>query len=167
MNNQDDRGRAAQDLMTIRAHQDRARRAARPPWWVYLAMFALTAAVTAVNDAVDLNGAKLLAGAVLAVLVVVLVITFAGRSAPLSGIRGVQREQSFIPSVFGVVVIVGALGGWLISRYGTGLADDVAGAVGLRSYPSTVAGVLLGAAFTGLYALTQALIARSERRRNG
>jgi hypothetical protein len=102
----------------------------------------------------------------LVVLAVVLVTSFAGQSAPLSWARGVQPRQSFVPSVFGVVVIVGGLGAWLISRYGTGFANDVAGAVGLRHYPNTVAGVLYGAAFTVLFALTQLLITASQRRTN-
>ena len=166
MDEQNQQHQAAQALATIRAHQERTRRAARLPWWVYAAMFVLTAGGTAVNDFVDLNGAKLLAIAVLVVLIVVLVTTFVGRSAPLSRIRGVQPRQAFIPSAFLIVAIVGALATRLISRYGTSFADTVAGAVGLRHYPNTVAGVLYAAAFTALFALYQWLVTTSQRRRN-
>jgi hypothetical protein len=164
MDERDEQLQAAEALATVRVHQERARRAVRLPWWVYAGMFVLSAGGTAVNDFVGLSGAKLVAMLVLVVLAVVLVITFVGGSAPLSRVRGVQRRQSFVPPVFGVVVIVGGLGGWLISRYGTGFANDVAGAVGLRHYPNTVAGVLYGAAFTVLFALYQLLIMASERR---
>jgi hypothetical protein len=127
-------------------------------------MFVLSAGRGAINDFVGLSGAKLLAIVVLVVLAVVLVISFVGRSAPLSWVRGVQRRQSFVPWVFAVVVIVGGLGAWLISGYGNGFANDVAGAVGLRNYPNTVAGLLYGAAFTVLFALYQLLITASQRR---
>ena len=127
-------------------------------------MFVLSAGGTAVNDFVGLSGAKLIAILVLVALVVVLVVTFAGRSAPLSRLRGVQRRQTFVPQVFGVVAIIAGLGAWLISRYGAGVADDVAGALGLRDYPNTVTGVLYGAAFTALFALSQLLVAASQRR---
>jgi hypothetical protein len=166
MTQRDEQRQAAEALATIRGHQERTRRAARLPWWVYAAMFVLTAGGTAANDFVGLSGAKLIAILVLVALVVVLVTTFAGRSAPLSRLRGVQRRQSFVPSVFVFVAIVLGLGAWLISRYGTGFAGDVAGAVGLREYPNTVTGVLYGAAFTALFALTQLLIEASQRRTN-
>jgi hypothetical protein len=126
----------------------------------------LTAGGTAANDFVGLSGAKLISILVLVALVVVLVITFAGRSAPLSRLRGVERRQSFVPWVFVVVAAVVGLGAWLISHYGTGLEGGVAGAVGLRDYPNTVTGVLYGAAFTALFALTQLLVAASQRRTN-
>ena len=159
MDERDEQLQAAEALATIHTHQDRARRAARIPGWYYAAMFVLSAGVTAVNDFIGLSSAKLIAILVLVALAVAFVIAFAGRSAPLSRVRGVQRRQSFVPPVFGVMVIVAGLGGWLIFHYGTGFANDVAGAVGLRDYPNTVIGVLLGAAFTALFALEQLLIA--------
>lgn len=167
MDQLDEQRQAAEALATIRTHQERTRRAARVPWWVYPAMFVLSAGATAANDFVSLSGTKLVAGLILVALVVVLVISFATGSAPLSRVRGVQRRQSFVPWVFGVVVIVAGLGAWLISRYGNGFTHDVAGAVGLRDYPNTVTGVLYGVAFTALFALTQVLIAASQRRTNG
>jgi predicted RND superfamily exporter protein len=166
MTQRDEQRQAAETLAAIRAHQERTRRAARLPWWVYAAMFVLTAGGTAANDFVGLSGAKLISILVLVALVVVLVITFVGRSAPLSRLRGVERRQSFVPWVFVVVAVVVGLGAWLISRYGTDLEGGVAGAVGLRGYPNTVTGVLYGAAFTALFALTQLLITASQRRAN-
>ncbi len=159
----DERQQAADALASIDAHQERTRRAARLPWWVYAAMFVLSAGGTAVNDFVGLSGAKLIAILVLVALVVVLAVTFAGRAAPLSRIRGVQRRQAFTPSVFGLMAIVAGVGAWLASRYGAGAGDDLAGALGLRDYPNTVTGVLYGAAFTLLFGLSQALVAASQR----
>jgi hypothetical protein len=104
------RRRASEALTTIRAHQERTRRAARLPWWVYAAMFVLTAAGTAASDFVSLSGAKLIAILVVVVLVVVLVTGIADRSAMFSRVRGVQPRQQFIPWVFGVVLIVAGLG---------------------------------------------------------
>jgi len=166
MNEHDEQRQAAEALATVRVHQERARRAARLPAWVYAGMFVLSAGVAAVNDFVGLSGARLIALLVMIALVVGLVTTFAGRSAPLSRLRGVQRQQPFVPPVFGFVVIVGGLGAWLLTHYGTGLADDIADAAGLRGYPNTVAGVLYGAAFTLLFALAQLLLAASQRRAN-
>jgi len=166
MTQRDEQRQAAEALATIRGHQERTQRAARLPWWVYAAMFVLTAGSTAVNDFVGLNGAKLIPILVLVTLAVVLVATFASGSAPLSRLRGVQRRQVFVPSVFAFVAIVVGLGGWLISRYGTDFAGDIAGAVGLRAYPNTVTGVLYGAALTALFALTQLLLETSQRRTN-
>ncbi|GAB2842072.1 hypothetical protein GCM10027176_52470 [Actinoallomurus bryophytorum] len=166
MDEHDERRQAADALAMIDAHQERTRRAARLPWWVYAAMFVLTVGFTAANDFVGLSGAKLIATLVLVALVVVLITTFTSRSAPLSRLRGVQRQQSFVPSVFFVVAIVAGLGAWLLPRYGTGFADDVADAVGLRDYPNTVTGVLLGGAVTALFALTQLLLGVSQRRTN-
>lgn len=128
-------------------------------------MFVLTAAGTAALDFVSLSGAKLIAVLVLVVLVLVLVTSIVSRSALFSKVRGVQPQQQFVPWVFGVVLIVAGLGAWLISRYGNGLVSDVADAVGLRNYPNTVAGVLWGAAFTVLFALTQQLLITAARRR--
>ncbi|GHF60681.1 uncharacterized membrane protein YtjA (UPF0391 family) [Amycolatopsis bartoniae] len=153
----DEQQRAAEALAAIDGHRERARRAARLPWWVYAVMFVLVAAVTAANDFVDLTGAKAISAVVLVLLVVTLVVTFASGSAPLSRVRGVQLRQSFNPRAYGAVVLVGCAGGWLIMRYGTGFTQAVADAVGLHGYPNTVTGVLYGAAFTGLFALSQLL----------
>ena len=87
---QDEREQAAQALANVGAHQEKARRAARLPWWVYLAMFVLGAAGMAMNDFLMLNGAKLAAVVILIVLVAVFVLGIATRSAPLSHLRGVQ-----------------------------------------------------------------------------
>jgi hypothetical protein len=163
---QDQRRQATEALATVQAHQERTRRAARLPWWVYAAMFVLTAAATAASDFVSLSGSKLIAVLVLVVLVVVLVTSIIERSALFSKVRGVQPRQQFIPWVFGVVLVVAGLGAWLISRYGNGFVSDIAGAVGLRDYPHTVAGILWGAAFTVLFALTRLLITTSQRRTN-
>jgi hypothetical protein len=164
MDERNEQRQAAEALATIHAHQERTRRAARLPWWVYAAMFALSAGATAANDFVGLSGAKLIATLVLVAMVVVFAITFTGRSAPLSRLRGVQRRQSFIPSVFGAVAVVAGLVAWLISHYGTGIADDTAGAVGLRDYPNTVTGVLYGAVFTALFGLSRLLSTAAQRR---
>jgi hypothetical protein len=163
---QDQRRQATEALATVQAHQERTRRAARLPWWVYAAMFVLTAAGTAASDFVSLSGSKLIAVLVLVVLVVVLVTSIVERSALFSKVRGVQPRQQFIPWVFGVVLVIAGLGAWLISRYGNGFVSDIAGAVGLRDYPHTVAGILWGAAFTALFALTRLLITASPRRTN-
>ncbi|MCO5971747.1 hypothetical protein [Actinoallomurus soli] len=165
MNEQSER-QAAEALAMVRTYQERTRRAARLPWWVYAAIFVLTAGGTAANDFVGVGGAKLIALVVLAALVVVLVTSFAGRTSLLGRMRGVERRQSFDPRVFGAVLIVAALGTWLVSRYGTDLTGHVAGMVGLRDYPNTVDGVLYGVAFTALFGLSRLLTAVSQRRRN-
>lgn len=154
---------AAQALASVRVHQERARRAARLPWWVYAAAFVLSAATTAADDFVSLDGTKLIAILVSVVLVAALLIGAATGSAPLSLARGVQPQQSFAPKVFVFVAIVGGVGGWLISRYGTDLAHGPADGIGLGDYPNTVAGVIYGAAFTASFALTRLLTARSQR----
>jgi precorrin isomerase len=164
MVDQDEQRQAAEALATVREHQERTRRVTRLPWWVYAAIFVLGAAGSAANDFVTLSGAKLIAAVVLVAFVVVFATSFASGSAPLSKVRGVQPRQSFVPSAFGVVVVVGGLAVWLISHYGTGWTNAVAGSVGLRDYPNTVAGVLFGAAFTALFALSQLLIRASQRR---
>lgn len=161
---QDERRQAAEALATIGAHQERTRRAVRLPWWVYAAIFVLSAGGSAANDFVGLSGAKLLSALVLVGLAVVLVISLVSRSAPLSLVRGVQPRQSFVPWVFGAVAAVAVLGAWLIAHYGTGFANAIAGGVGLRGYPNTVVGVLYGAAFTALFAATQLLVTGSQRR---
>jgi hypothetical protein len=129
-------------------------------------MFVLSAGSAAADDFVSLSGAKLLAIVVVAALAVTLVVVFAGRSAPLSRVRGVQPRQVFVPRVFGAVVIVGGLGAWLISQYGAAVTHTVSAAVGLAHYPNTVAGVLYGAGFTALFALSQLLTRTSQRRTN-
>jgi hypothetical protein len=164
MSGQDDQHDAAASLATIREHQERTRRAARLPWWVYATMFVLSAAGCAANDFVDLHGAKLLSAVILVVLVIVVVVTFASRSAPLGRLRAVQRRQTFVPQAFGAVALIGGLGVWVISRYGATIADKVAGAIGLSNYPNTVAGILFGAAFTALFALSQLLTETFQQR---
>jgi hypothetical protein len=91
---------AAAALAAVARQQERTHRAVRLPWWVYLVMFGLVTVVTAVNDFVALSGAKVLAGVVLTLLVIVLVANFVGRSAPISQARGVQGRQVFHPRVF-------------------------------------------------------------------
>ncbi|GLY83483.1 hypothetical protein [Actinoallomurus iriomotensis] len=166
MDERDEQRQAADALAMVRTHQERTRRAARLPWWVYGAIFVLTAGGTAANDFVGLGGAKLIALLVLVALAAVLVTVFASRSSLLGRMRGVERRQSFDPQVFGVVLVVAAVGTWLASRYGTDLAGDLAGTVGLRDYPNTVDGVLYGAGFTLLFGLSQVLTTASRRRTN-
>ncbi|WP_020659361.1 hypothetical protein [Amycolatopsis benzoatilytica] len=156
--------RAEEALAAVRTHQDQARRAARLPWWTYALMFVLTAGFTAANDFVTFTGSKFLAVVILVLLVVVFAVGVRTRSAPLSRLRGVQPTQGFVPWVFGVIALIGGVGGWLISRYGTGFAATLADGLGLREYPCTVAGVLFGLAFTALFALSQALLAVARRR---
>lgn len=158
-----DKQQAAQTLEAMRAHQQRARRAARLPWWVYAGMFILIAGGTAALDFVDLTGAKLTAIVVLVLFIAVLVVTFATRSAPLSRVRGVQPRQSFNPAAFVIVAILAGLIIVLSHGYGTGFAHHLANTAGLHDYPNTVAGVLYGAVFTALFALGQLLIATSQR----
>lgn len=148
-----DREQAAAALAAIGAQQERTRRAARMPWWVYAAMFVLIAGVTALNDFVDLSGAKVIAVVVLVLFVVVIVSRFAIRSAPLSWVRGVQPQRAFVPWVFFVVMVAGVAGAWLTVRYGLGFAHSVGGAIGLRGYPYTMMGILFGVVLTGVFAL--------------
>lgn len=155
---------AAEALAMVHEHQERTRRAASVPLWGYAAMFSLSAGGTATNDFVDITGAKVIAALVLVIFAVVVVTTFAGRSAPLSRLRGVQRRQTFAPPVFLFISVVAGAGAWLISRYGTGFAGDIANAVGIRGYPNTVFGVLCGAAFTALFALSQLLTTAYQER---
>jgi hypothetical protein len=159
-----DEQQAAEALATVRAHQDRTRRAARLPWWVYVAVFVPAAGGMALNDVISLSGSKLVAVLVVVVLAVVFVTSRVNGPAPLGRVRGVQRRQSFVPWVFGVVVFVAGLGAWLISRYGSDVSHDLANAVGLPGYPNTVGGLLYGAAFTGLFALSQLLLTVAQRR---
>jgi hypothetical protein len=113
----------------------------------------LVAAGSAANDFVSLGGAKLIALLILIAFVAVLVATFATGSAPVSTLRGVQRRQSFIPRAFAVIAVLGGVLGWLVARYGGDLTAH------LGSYPNTVAGLIYGAVFTGLFALSQRLSA--------
>ena len=163
MVNQDQRRAAVEALESARAHQERTRRAARVPWWFYPVTFVVVCGACAANDVVSLSGAKLIAGLVLVAMIVVLAVTVLGRSAPLSRIRGVQGPQTFVPWLFGLVVVVVGIGGWLASRYGVTWVDDVARATGLGRYPNTVAGVLFGAAATALLALVHVLSDRARR----
>ena len=163
MNDQDERNQAEETLAMVNAHQEQTRRATRAPWWIYPAMFVASAGMTALNDFTSLAGSKLIAVLILVALAVVFATSRADQSV-LGRVRGVQRRQSFVPWVFGVVAFAGGVGAWLIARYGTSLTNDIADAVGLRSYPNTVTGVLYGAAFTALFALVQLLVAASERR---
>lgn len=163
---EEDKVHAAQALAAVQEHQDRARQAARLPWWVYPAIFVVSAGGGAANDFLSLGGAKLMAIIVLLVLVIVFVAGLANGSAPLSRVRGVQPRQSFEPRVFGALVIIGGVGAWLVSSYGAGITHTVATAVGLQQYPDTVAGVLYGIAFTALFALSQLLRTNAQRRTN-
>jgi hypothetical protein len=164
MDKQDEQKQAAAALATVQAHQDRAQRAARLPWWIYLALFVFGVAGTAINDFITVSGAKLIAVLVLIALAVVLVVGIVSRSAPLSRLRGVQPRQTFVPAAFVVVLFVGGIGIALISQYGNGFAHSLANAIGLDRYPNTVAGVIYAAAFTALFALSQLLIRNSQRR---
>jgi hypothetical protein len=53
--------------------------------------------------------------------------------------------------VFAVIAVLGGAAGWLVARHGAALTDH------LGAYPNTVAGLLYGAVFTGLFALSQRL----------
>ncbi|AGL16916.1 hypothetical protein [Actinoplanes sp. N902-109] len=158
MDERDEQQRAAEALATVTVHQDRARRAARVPWWYYAAMFVAIAAVCAANDFVTLTGAKLIALAVLITLVAVLVVRFTGGTAPLSRMRGVQARQTAEPRVLIATLVVAVIAGGLLVRYGPGWGDDLADALGLGDYPSTVTGVLYAAALTALAAGSQAVL---------
>jgi hypothetical protein len=160
----DEQRQAVEALATVRAHQERTRRAARVPWWGYAGMFVLTAGITAANDVVDVTGAKLIAGVVMVLFLVTVVVMAAGRVAPMSRVRGVQARQSFHPRVFLAVAVVAGAGAWVASRYGAGIVHGVAGAVGMGHYPNTVAGVVFGAAFTALFALGRGLVQAAQRR---
>lgn len=144
---------ATRDLASIREHQEHARRRARLPGWVYAAMFVLVAAGGAANDLVSLTGAKLIALLVLIALVATLAVSFATGSAPLSSMRGVQPRQSFAPRAFVLIAVLGGAVGWLVAQYGTRLTDH------LGAHPNTVAGLIYGAVFTGLFALSQRMTA--------
>jgi hypothetical protein len=157
--------RAARALASVEEHRERTRRAARLPWWVYAAMFVLVAVTGAINDLVDLDGARLIAVVVLVALVGTLAVTFlVGGPAPLARLRGVGPRQAFRPRVFLVVALLGGLIVWAASTYGVGVTQALAAALGLQAYPNTVAGIVLGLLWTALFALGQALSAAAERR---
>ncbi|MDT8915871.1 hypothetical protein [Amycolatopsis sp. PS_44_ISF1] len=163
MPQQDEQQQAAEALASVRAHQERTRRAARLPWWVYAVVFVVTAGGSAATDFISLSGAKLVAVLVIVALVAAFVAGRYERSSLLGRARGVQQRQPFVPWVFGVVLAVGVLGAWLIARYGTGFAHRLADSAGLGQYPNTVVGVVYGVAFTALFALGQGLVAASQR----
>jgi hypothetical protein len=112
----------------------------------------LAAAGGAANDFVSLTGAKLLAGVVMVLLVVVLVASFVSKTPLLSRVRGVQPRQSFNLWISVGAVIVGYVA---IKLLGKTVASGAADTVGLHNYPGTVAGVLYAALFTALLALSQ------------
>ncbi len=159
----DEHQRAIDTLAAVSAHQHRARRAARTPWWIYLATFVLIVGVGAANDVVDISATTLIAGAILVALVVVLATTFARKdtSSLLGRWRGVQPRQQFVPWVFGVMLVVfGAVMWWLTHD---DVAPSIASAVDLSAYPNTVAGVLYGLVFTALLGLSRLLTAVAMR----
>lgn len=164
MNVQDDRDQAAAALASVRAHQEKARRAARVPWWLYVLMFVLTAGATAANDFVTITGTKVLAVVVLVLFVATLALTFVTGKPLLSVLRGVQPRQRFEPRVFLAVLLVACVAGWLFIHYGEPVTASIAGGVGLADYPDTVTGVLFGIVFTGVFALGQALQGAAARR---
>jgi hypothetical protein len=165
---QDEVRQAAEALAAVRTHQDRARRAARLPWWFYAGMFVLVAGSGAVNDFASLSGAKLIALLVLIATVATFGYTMLsgarGRTeAPLDRVRGVQPRRRFVPWVFIVVLVIGGAAGTLISHYGAQIAHGFAGAVGLSKYPNTAAGLLLAAGAVAFLALGQTLLAIAQR----
>lgn len=164
MNTQDEQEQAAATLAAIRGHQERARRAARLPWWVYAVMFALIAGGCSLYDFVGRTGARVIAIVILVLFVVVLRVTFANRTAPLSWVRGVQPRQSYNPRVVLAVTVAGCLGAWLIDRFGGAFAHSVGTAIGLRGYPDTATGILAAAVFTAVFALGHLLTSMSQRR---
>jgi hypothetical protein len=155
---------AAEALVTVQEQRQRVARAVRMPWWVYAAMFVLTAGVTAANDFVTLTGAKVMAGVVLAALVLVAAVTFLGRIDMLGRARGVERRQRFSPPVFLAAALLVGGGAWFASSSGAGFVDGLAEGVGMGGYPGTVSGIVFGALFTGLFALVQFLLAADLRR---
>ncbi|WP_216892443.1 hypothetical protein [Nocardia alni] len=163
--NEDQNQRHAQEALALMtAHQERTRRAARVPGWFYVAMFVFSVAATAANDVVGIGGRKVIGAGVLVLLLATLTVRLFTRSAPLSLVRGVAPRQSSQPRVYIAVLFAAAVLGWLIVRYGTGLAHSLATALGVPGYPNTVAGLLYAAAATGLFALSQQLMARPSSR---
>jgi hypothetical protein len=145
----DERAEAAEALAAIRDHQDRARRRARLPRWYYAAMFVLIAAGGAANDFVTLAGAKLIALLVLVTLAGALALGFATGSSLLGTLRGVQPRPS-TSSRTSLLFVLGALVlAWALAHY----ASSATGHLG--PHPNTVAGLILAAVFTALFALSQ------------
>lgn len=163
MNQQDEQRQAADALAMVERHQESTRRATRVPWWVYLVMFLLTAGGVAVNDFVTLTGAKVMAGVVMVLAIVVIGTRMTTRSSPIDRLRRAAPRQEFVPSAFFVVAVLGGAGAWLLTHYDTAISTHLAGAVGLHNYPNTVLGIVYGIAFTALFALGRFLV---ERRRN-
>lgn len=157
MEQDEDLRQAREALAAIRSQQERTRRAARVPGWFYLATFVFSAGATASNDFVDLSGAKVIAAAILVVLLATLVVRLVGRAAPLSLARGVAPRQAAAPRAMVMLLFAVVVIGWLIARYGESLGHAIASALGVPGYPNTVAGVVYGAAITGLLALSQRL----------
>jgi len=91
----------------VAAHQKRAGRAGRVPWWGYLVMFVLAASTGTANDFADLTGTKTLSAVIMVLLVVVFVTSVLTRSVPLSRLRGVRGRQTFVPPVFSVIAVFG------------------------------------------------------------
>src|SRR5258708_2299105 len=126
MNEYQNQRHAQEALALMKTHQERTRRAARVPGWFYAAMFLFSAAATAANDVVGISGSKVIAAMILVLLLAALTVGLVTRSAPLSLMRGVAPRQSFEPRVFVAVLFATAVLGWLIVRYGDGLARTVA-----------------------------------------
>ncbi|MBB4683690.1 hypothetical protein [Amycolatopsis jiangsuensis] len=165
MGERDEARRAAEALAAVHTHQERAEKAARLPWWVYALTFLASAGLGVAGDFVDLNGAKFIAAVVIALFVVVFVAGALSRgSAPLSRVRGVQARRDVPRWQFGLVIVVLGLCLWLLTTYGHGLATGLAGALGLRGYPNSVLGVVFGAVFTLLFALSQFTMAALRKR---
>lgn len=152
-------------LESVRRSQRRAARAARVPWWVYAAMFALTAAATLCVTVLTMPGSQWVAMIVLAAFLVVFGLIVAGGHAPLDALRSVGRRQSFEPWVFGVVTVIGIAALWAATNFGAAIAGTVADAVGLVGFAYLVGAVLAGAAFTALFALGQLLSGIASRAR--
>lgn len=156
----DEQRRAAEALAAVHTHQDRARRAARLPWWFSVGGFVLVAVPTAANDFISFGGAQEMAIVILVVLVGLLAARYVlGPShlwvPPLSRLRGVQARQVTDRRTFVLLVVGGGIAGWAVSRYGISASDSIADTIGLDHYPYTVAGVLAGAFFVILVAVSQ------------
>jgi uncharacterized membrane protein YhaH (DUF805 family) len=168
MDQLEEQERAAAALAEIRAHQERAERAARLPWWAYAAMFVAVAGVSSLNDFVDHAGAKVIGAVVLALFIVVVVAARTSQTSLLSRLRGVQPRRPFIPRsarrAYLAVVAAGVIAVWLIASNGDAFARGVGGAVGLRDYPYTVIGVIGAVVFTAMFALGHLLTRMYQRR---
>jgi hypothetical protein len=162
MGESDERRRAAEALATVQAHQERTRRAARPRWWAYVIIFLVVAAAGAVTDVVPLSGERILAGVVAVLVVAVIVARFCGWN-PMSRLRGVQGRREVDARRYGLAIVVGFLGFWVVFHYAPGWADGIAGATGLTGLHGTVSGVLTGALFACWAAVVGELGARAQR----